>query len=115
MREVVRITRWRGIEEGVLGGVHLAQDDRALRFQCQHYFRIVAGGGSSSSRAAIGPSRQALNIDDILDRNRHAVQQPADIPLFRLARTLLGNAEGTFSIDLAPALHMRVASAMRSR
>jgi hypothetical protein len=108
MREVVGIARRRGIEVGELGRVHLAEDDGALRLEREDDLGVVAGGRRGGPRAAVGSRRQALDVDDVLDGDRHAVQRPADAALGRLRLALGGNGKGALAVHLAPALHVRI-------
>src|SRR5262249_55352165 len=74
-RVIVRIARGASMEIGELGGYRLADDDRPGGAQLRHYRGVVAGPTTGGERrAALG--RVIRRLDDVLDRDRNAVQRP---------------------------------------
>ena len=58
-----------------LGGVGLAEDDRARRLQALHHERVVVGHAVLEDLRALGRA-DALREREVLDRDRHAMERP---------------------------------------
>jgi hypothetical protein len=71
------------MEIGELGGHRLADDDRAGGAQLRHYGGVAPRPASGGERRA-KLSRVIRGIDDVLDRDRNAVERP-DRPTLRAA------------------------------
>ena len=79
-RVVMRVARRAGMVIGELGGHRLADDDGAGRAQLGHHGGVVARPAATADRRAeLG--RIIRRVDDVLDRDRNAVQRSERVAL----------------------------------
>jgi len=95
--------RW-GIEAGVLRRHRLAEKDCSRLTPAAHAGGILAGD-ALLPQARAGGRRPVEDVEDILDTQRNAVERPAIVSLFQLARQSLRVCSCAFLTDEHPGPH----------
>src|SRR5579883_267209 len=102
---MVRIVRLAGMAAGELCGHRLAQHDRARLHELRDAGGVAAGHPVAIDRRAAG-RRQDLGVDDVLHRQRDAVQRPDRLrPLVEL----VGPLAGALGVDRLPGMDLALA------